>query len=180
MFKYGALIIDPPWSYEMRSEKGYAKSPEAHYDTMCDDEILDLPVGDLASDNCAVIIWAVWPKLPLAMECVKRWGFKHVSGGSWIKTTKDGTALKVATGYVWRGACEPYILARTGKCQQRLTDVPNVIIAPAREHSRKPDEMRKIVERMSPNMFRADIFAREPWAGNEVWGNETAKFEGVK
>jgi N6-adenosine-specific RNA methylase IME4 len=79
-----------------------------------------------------------------------------------------------------RTACEPFILARMGKAQARLTDVPNVIIQPAREHSRKPDQMRQIVERMTPNAFRAELFARGAWAGNDVWGNETEKFEGVK
>jgi N6-adenosine-specific RNA methylase IME4 len=177
MFRYGAILIDPPWSYEMYSEKGYEKSPEAHYDTMSDGNILRLPVGELASDQCILILWAVWPKLPLAMECVKRWGFKYISGGSWIKTTKDGSALKIGTGYNFRSACEPFILARIGKSQARLTNVPNVIIAPAREHSRKPDEMRHIVERLSPNQNRCELFAREQWMSNEVWGNEVAKFD---
>lgn len=26
--KYKAILADPPWSYKMRSEKGYGKSPE--------------------------------------------------------------------------------------------------------------------------------------------------------
>ncbi len=180
MFKYGALLVDPPWSYEMRSEKGYDRSPEAHYDTMSDEDLLDLPVGDLASDHCVLIMWAIWPKLPLALELVKRWGFKYVTGGDWIKTTKDGTNLKQGLGYNFRNASEPYILARMGPSQARITDMANVIIAPPREHSRKPEEMRTRVERMTPNMFRAELFAREPWAGNEVWGNEVAKFEGAE
>ena len=43
MFGYGAILADPPWSYEMYSDKGYGKSPEAHYDTMSDDDIAALP-----------------------------------------------------------------------------------------------------------------------------------------
>ncbi len=176
MFRYGALIIDVPWQYEMYSEKGYEKSPEAHYKTMPDEEVLRLPVGELASDKCVLIMWAVWPKLPLAMECVKRWGFKYITGGSWIKTTKDGSALKMGTGYNFRSACEPFLLARIGKPQAKITDMPNVIIAPAREHSRKPDEMRHNVERMTPHAYRADLFARQVWPGNEVWGDQNDKF----
>lgn len=178
-FSFGALLVDPPWSYEMYSEKGYKKSPEAQYETMSDDDLLAMPVGDLAGKDCILMMWAVWPKLPLAMACMERWGFKHITGGSWIKTTKDGTALKIGTGYNFRTACEPFLLGRMGPSQARLTNVPNVIIATAREHSRKPDEMRAIVERLSPNQRRLELFARQPWAGNEVWGNETTKFEGV-
>ncbi len=176
MFGYGAILIDPPWSYEMYSEKGHAKSPEAHYSTMSDEDIIDLPVGQLANGDCTLMLWAVWPKLPLAVECVKRWGFKHVSGGSWYKTTKDGMKPKMGTGYAFRTVCEPFILARIGSPQARLTDQHNAIVSPAREHSRKPEEMRVIVERMTPNARRCELVAREPWPGNEVWGNETEKF----
>ncbi len=176
MFGYGAILLDPAWSYKMYSEKGYDKSPEAHYETMSDQDILDLPVGHLASDDCVLALWCVWPKLPLAVACVSRWGFKHLTGGSWVKTTKDGTRLRIGTGYTMRSACEPFIIARNGSNQARLTDVPNVIFATPREHSRKPDEMRHIVERMSPNRRRVDLFARTPWPGNDVWGNEITKF----
>lgn len=173
---YGAILADPPWHYEMRSKKGELKSPQAHYATMRDEDILALPVGDLAQRDCLLVLWCVWPKLPLANECVKRWGFKHVTGGIWVKMAKNGN-LRIGTGYTMRGACEPFIIARNGDPQARLTDVPNVIFAEPREHSRKPDEMRVIVERMTPRAFRCELFAREPWPGNDVWGNETAKFE---
>ncbi len=180
MFGYGAILIDPPWHYEMYSEKGEARSPQAHYQTMTDQNILDLPVGHLGRDQTILMLWATWAKLPLAVECVKCWGFKYISGGDWVKTTKDGTALKIGLGYNFRNASEPFLLARMGDSQARLTNVPNVIIAPAREHSRKPDEMREIVTRLSPNQNRCELFAREPWADNEVWGNDVAKFESVK
>lgn len=49
-------------------------------------------------------------------------------------------------------------------------------VAPAREHSRKPPEARAMLERMTPRAWRCELFAREPWPGNEVWGNETDKF----
>jgi len=181
MFGYDAIIIDVPWHYEMYSDKGEEKSPQAQYATMTDDQVLQLPVGDLASSTCTLIMWAVWPKLPLATACMQRWGFRHVTGGSWVKTTKDGFKPKMGTGYTMRSACEPFLVGRIGRPQARLTDVPNVIIAPAREHSRKPDEMRTIVERMTPGGRRVDLFARAPWPGegNTVWGNETEKFAGA-
>lgn len=181
MFGFDAILIDVPWSYKMYSEKGYDRSPEAHYDTMSDEDVLAMPVGDLASSTCILVMWAVWPKLPLAQACIAKWGFKHITGGTWIKTTKDGLKPKMGTGYVLRSACEPFLIGRIGPPLARLTDLPNVIVAPAREHSRKPDEMRAIVERMAPGGRRADLFARQPWAGegNTAWGNETGKFGGA-
>ena len=36
---YGVILADFPWRYTMRTEAGYAKSPEHHYDTMALDAI---------------------------------------------------------------------------------------------------------------------------------------------
>ncbi|OYW33895.1 MAG: hypothetical protein B7Z41_04135 [Rhizobiales bacterium 12-66-7] len=45
--KYGLILADPPWQYEMYGEAGYDKSPEAHYDTLSDDEIGSRSVRNL-------------------------------------------------------------------------------------------------------------------------------------
>ena len=45
-----------------------------------------------------------------------------------------------------------------------------------REHSRKPPEMRAMIERLLPRQHACELFAREAWAGHEVWGDQTTKF----
>lgn len=177
MMGYGAILADPPWHYRMYSEKGHAKSPMAHYDTMSDDDLKALPVGQLAQRDCLLIMWAVWPRLPFAIEVMKAWGFKYVTGGSWVKRTPYGK-IRWGTGYTLRSGCEPFLVGRIGEPQGQPRNILNVIDAVAREHSRKPPEMRALVEAITPAAFRCEIFAREPWAGNDVWGNETNKFEG--
>lgn len=192
MFAYDALIIDPPVKYVMYSDAGYEKAPEAQYQTMTDDELLALPVDLLAGRDCLLFLWATWPRLDFAHELRKAWKFRHITGGVWNKRTATGK-LRVGPGYNMRTVNEPFIIARFGDCQQRLTDQRNMIgdieeIPPeefgsyrieglAREHSRKPVEARQLVERMTPHAFRAELFAREPWPGNDVWGNEVTKFE---
>jgi N6-adenosine-specific RNA methylase IME4 len=185
---YGAILADPPWSYQMYSAKGYEKSPEAHYETMSDEALFNLPVADLAQRDCLLWLWFPWPKLPAAHTCIQRWGFNYVTGGVWMKRTKNDK-LRWGPGYALRTVCEPFIIARLGDPQARLTDQPNaigdldcaagggiIINALAREHSRKPPQAREIVERMTPRAFRCELFGREAWAGNDVWGNEAAKF----
>ncbi|HEY0212382.1 MAG TPA: MT-A70 family methyltransferase [Paenirhodobacter sp.] len=54
--KYGAILADPPWAYAMRSAKGYAKSPEAHYRTMSAEALRALPVGQLAGPDCLLFM----------------------------------------------------------------------------------------------------------------------------
>lgn len=192
MFGYMGLLVDPPWRYQMRSENGYDKAPEGQYPTMSDEELLALPVNQLAGRECVMVLAAVWPRIDFAMECVKAWGFNHVTGGAWLKRASKG-ALRMGPGYCLRTVCEPFIVARVGDAQAELTDVINAIgevqrripvdeigsitiEGLAREHSRKPPEYRQLLERLTPQAFRAELFAREPWPGNDVWGNEVNKF----
>ena len=48
----------------------------------------------------------------------------------------------------------------------------------AREHSRKPDEAYAMLEALSPNARRADVFARQRRPGWDGWGLELSKFDG--
>ncbi len=191
--KYGAILADPPWSYEMRSEAGYAKSPEAHYATMPLDAIKALPVADLAGRDCHLFLWSTWPHLPQALEVMKAWGFGYVTGGSWIKRTVNWN-LNMATGYVLRSACEPYLVGKLGDPQVHSRSERNVLPYPAeicpeefpdmieairREHSRKPVQMREMIERLLPTSFCCELFGREAWPGHDVWGNQADKFDEV-
>ena len=56
-------------------------------------------------------------------------------------------------------------------------DISDSIESVRREHSRKPAEMRQMIEALVPHAPRCELFGREPWAGAEVWGNQTDLFE---
>lgn len=174
-FGYGAILADCPWSYSMRTPNGYGKSPESQYQTMDDEALKALPVRDLAQKDCLLVMWAIWPRLPFAFEVMQAWGFKYITGGSWVKRTAYGK-IRWGTGYTLRSGCEPFLVGRIGEPQGQPRNILNVIDAVAREHSRKPPEMRAMVEAMTPHAFRCELFAREAWPGNDVWGNETEKF----
>jgi len=183
--KYGAILADPPWKYVMRSEKGHAKSPESKYDTMTLDQLKALPVSQLAGPCAYLFLWSTWPHVPVALELMRAWGFRYVTGGSWTKRTKTGK-LAFGTGYVLRSASEPYFVGAIGAPDIRSRSERNVILAPddlpdsieslRREHSRKPPEMRGMIDRLLPQQHFAELFAREPWGGHDVWGNQTGVF----
>jgi len=193
--KYGVILADPPWAYSMRSGKGYEKSPEAHYETMPLDAIKALPVRDLAAGDCLLFMWSTWPHLFQAAEVMTAWGFTYKTGGSWFKKTIKGKSA-FGTGYIMRSSCEPYLVGSIGKpfIQSRserngfeadeptndLTIIPDRIDAVRREHSRKPSEMREIIERLCPHAFGAELFAREPWAGFDTWGDQSDLFEAAE
>ena len=184
-FKYGVILADPPWAYAMRSEKGYAKSPEAHYDTMPIDQIKALPVADLAAGDCLLILWSTWPHLVQALEVMAAWGFTYKTGGAWVKRTASGKTA-FGTGYLLRSASEPFLVGTIGNPPIRsrsernvietVEDFPALIDAERREHSRKPPQMRDMIERLLPDRFAVELFAREAWPGHDVWGNETGTF----
>jgi N6-adenosine-specific RNA methylase IME4 len=62
-----------------------------------------------------------------------------------------------------------YFLARLG-----LTDIPNVILAPRTEHSRKPEEFFVIANRLGDVLggSRIELFARQLRQGWDAWGAE--------
>ncbi len=49
---YQMIYADPPWSMDLWSRAGEAKSAHAQYDCMPLDEIKALPVGMLAGKDC--------------------------------------------------------------------------------------------------------------------------------
>jgi hypothetical protein len=51
--------------------------------------------------------------------------------------------------------------------------VPQLILAPRREHSRKPDEAYERIEALVPGPY-LELFARAPRAGWYSWGYEVA------
>lgn len=172
---YELMVIDPPWRLRLRSAKGVKKSAEAHYPTMPDDEILALPVGQLASMNCLLYCWATAPKLPLAIRCVQTWGFTYRSFLVWRKTTERGK-IRMGTGYRVRTTGELVVVATLGNPKQSW--VPRTVFdGVAREHSRKPEEFYAICDRVMPHARRADVFARERRAGWHSFGNQVDLFQ---
>jgi hypothetical protein len=54
--------------------------------------------------------------------------------------------------------------------------VPQLVVAPRREHSRKPDEVAERIERLLPGPY-IELFARESRPGWDTWGNQTSLFD---
>jgi N6-adenosine-specific RNA methylase IME4 len=54
--------------------------------------------------------------------------------------------------------------------------IRQVIFSPRREHSRKPDEVYDLIEKMYPEATKLELFARTARDGWDQWGNEVGKF----
>lgn len=175
---YGMAMLDPAWTFKTRSAKGKGKSPEQHYECMTLDDIKRMPVRELAhKDGMFVWLWATGCMDEMAHEALAAWGCTYVTQGVWVKMKKDMSGPAFGTGYVLRNCHEPYYIGRFGSPKATSRSVRSVIMAPRREHSRKPDEAYRDAELLSAGVRRADLFSRQSRPGWENWGLESNKFD---
>lgn len=170
-FGYRVILADPPWQFELYSQKGEAKSPQAHYRTMATDEIAALPVGHLASAPAVLALWATFPMLKEALAVMETWGFRYVTGGPWAKRSKGGGSWQFGPGYVLRSAAELFLIGKIGSPSQRSRSERNLIVAPAGRHSEKPEALHVMLERMFDGPY-VELFARRRRPGWQAWGDE--------
>lgn len=177
--RYDVILADPPWTFQTWDrETGIAKSAERHYRTMSLDDICALPVGDVAADDCALFIWAVWPSIFDAEKVIEAWGFRYRTlafewwklnrGWSSLMEKLSGTGYRelerlffMGLGYYTRANSEPCLLAVRGRMPVATHAERNCIIAPVRAHSQKPDEQYEKIERLYPGRRYLELFARE-------------------
>lgn len=173
--KFSVIYADPPWSFTAYSGKGKARSADRHYDTMSLDDIKALPVGQLAADDCALLMWSVWPEMPGALEVITAWGFTYKTAGFvWTKETPSGNGLHWGMGYWTRANTEPCLLATRGSPKRQAKDVHQVLMSPVGAHSRKPEETQARIERLLRGPY-LELFARRPMKGWTVWGNQISR-----
>ena len=182
---YSVIYADPPWSFKAWSARGESRSASRHYDCMTLSELCSLPVADLATKDAALFVWVVQPLIPQALHLIEAWGFTYKTVAfAWVKvkTGQDrlfyaGEDVRLGLGYHTRSGFEQCWLATRGKGYQRLTrSEPQVIFAPVREHSRKPDEVAEAIERLVGDVSRIELFARAKRNGWASYGNEREKF----
>ena len=170
--KYKVVYADPPWHFKTRSKAGQKRSPSSKYCTMSLDEIAALPISSIA-DNA--------PLIGRAERIMNSWGFELVSTGfNWVKMTKSlPQRPKLGCGYYTRKQSELCLLGRRGKPKRpNSKGVGEVILAPPREHSRKPDEVYDRIERMYDGP-KVELFARGVRPGWDCFGDELSKFSNL-
>lgn len=178
---FSTICADPPWRYVTWSEKNQTRSAAVHYDVMSFDAIKALPVGELAAKDSVLLLWAINPMLPHAFEVMSAWGYDfRTVGFCWAKTTKRSQLTWLpkyhfGLGRWSRANVEICLLGTRGKPKRIAKDVPQLIVAPVREHSRKPDAFFERAERLCSGPY-LDLFSREDRPGWHSFGNEAGKF----
>lgn len=180
--KFGVLYVDPPWRYKMYSDKGHAKGAEAQYSTMTFDDLAAMRDDILfaSAPDTVLFMWTTWAADPASgidhlqqsLDLMRLWGFQRKTGGSWAKITKNGKR-QCGPGYIFRSSSEPFILGTignpriknhsqrnqifTGDVPENLHELGIHISSLAREHSRKPDEVPKMLEELFDGPLSRDF-----------------------
>lgn len=181
---YRVIYADPPWTFATYSGKGKGRSAEAHYDTMSLAEIEALPVASWAAPDAVLLMWATDPLLDRALGVIRSWGFTYKTVGFyWAKLNKARGGLMLTErdfftgmGFWTRANPEPCLLATRGRPKRRSGAVRKLVIAPRREHSRKPDEVHERIEQLCEGPY-LEMFARATRPGWDGWGMQAGLFD---
>lgn len=173
--KFKTILADPPWQFQNRTGK---MAPEhkrlSRYPTMRLEEIKKLPVAEVAEENSHLYLWVPNALLPEGLEVMKAWGFQYKTNIIWEKIRKDGGPDGRGVGFYFRNVTEMLLFGVRGGNIRTLPPARaqvNLIRSQKREHSRKPDEIIKLIEACSPGPY-LELFARGERDGWTVWGNQ--------
>ena len=173
--RFATVLADPPWQFVNRTGK---IAPEhrrlSRYGTMTLQEIMGLPVNDIAKPTAHLYLWVPNALLPDGLAVMKAWGFTYKSNIVWHKVRKDGGSDGRGVGFYFRNVTEIILFGIRGKNARTLQpgrSQVNLFATRKREHSRKPDEQYKIIETCSSWPY-IELFARGIRSGWTNWGDE--------
>ncbi|AWV18794.1 hypothetical protein A3862_27330 [Methylobacterium sp. XJLW] len=177
---FHAVIIDPPWRFS-----GGTKSRPQHYGRMTFSEVCSLRLRDhLHPDGGRVFLWITAPLLHRLPEIAKAWRLRYSSAIPWIKLWPSESGLFMypssiarGTGFEVMGNAEYVAILKAGRPHSiKGNPFPGVMIAPRREHSRKPTDLHAAIEARVPGPY-LEVFGRQSRPGWTIAGNESGKFD---
>lgn len=166
---YRVIYSDNPWKYGDRPPSGVGQAE--HYPGMDIEEQCRLPVASHALPDSVLFMWCTAPIIlqnPGPREVAEAWGFTYKQ--QWIWDKVDGNYGHYSTGNheiltIWtRGSCLP----------DNPDDLPDsvVTVRKSRQHSAKPEEFRKLIEKHWTRGPYLELFGRDKVDGWSVFGND--------
>lgn len=171
---FRTILADPPWRFTNRTGK---MAPEhkrlLRYPTMNIQEIMELPVSQLALPQSHLYLWVPNALILEGLEVMKRWEFTYKTNLVWYKIRKDGGPNGRGMGFYFRNVTELVLFGIRGGLRTKAAGrrQVNIILSQKREHSRKPDELYDIIKECSPGPY-LELFARHHQPSWSQWGNE--------
>jgi len=194
MFK--TVVLDPPWKKSSGGVGNATLQPSTHYDVQSTNQIvgtvLDWFDQNPVAPEAHMYLWCVntfsggkYQGIVPALDVCEKLGFNPISSIPWIKSN---VGSPTPYGMRYTEMCIFAVRYRKGLGKRTrysgntdLESVPNgkglcgsrdYIIAPRREHSRKPDEFYTFVEQRSLGPY-LDLYSRTNRPGWTSVGNQT-------
>jgi N6-adenosine-specific RNA methylase IME4 len=107
------IYADPPWRFAIYSEKGLERTPDQHYETLTDEQIMTFTIGDksiseTAHRDAALLMWCTSSNLHRALAVMEAWGFEFKTSAVWDK-------MVPGLGLVFRNQHELLLYGTRGK-----------------------------------------------------------------
>lgn len=180
--RFGAILVDPPWRFLNRTGKMAPEHRRLHrYATMSTEEIAKVPVGELAARESHLYLWCPNALLADGLRILGAWGFTYKTNLVWLKVRKDGGPDGRGVGFYFRNVTELVLFGVKGRL--RTLDPGrrqvNVIIRRKEEHSKKPDDLYRIIENCSPGPY-LELFARQRVEGWTQLGDQVDTYAALR
>ena len=171
---FRTVLVDPPWRFQHRTGK---VSPEhgrlKRYNTMTLNEIANTPVGDFAADKAHLYLCVPNSMILEGLYVMDRWGFVYKTNLVWYKIRKDGGPDGRGMGFYFRNVTEIVLFGTKGGLRTLAPGrtQTNIIVSRKTGHSRKPDDLYRIIESCSPGPH-LELFARRLRPGWVQFGDQ--------
>jgi len=176
--KYDTIVIDPPWNQGKTGKRKVRpnQTTQLDYSTMNKEELLNMPIGEIGTENSFIFLWTTnskdkktgEPFLKTSFDLLEQWGYNFYTMITWDKKTGPCPfgPFQIATEYI--------LFGYKGKCtfkKDKLGFMKNIFSESATAHSVKPQSFYDAISEMTDGE-RIDIFARQKREGFDGWGNE--------
>lgn len=179
--KYDIIYADPPWDYggKMQFDKSSTKaesmdwqkkifisSANFKYPTLKTKQMSTIPISEIASEDCLLFMWVTNPHLAQGIALGQDWGFEYKTVAFiWDKMVHN-------PGKYTLSYCEMCLVFKRGRIPspRGSRNEKQLIRSPRGEHSVKPEEVRRSIERMFPTQSKIELFARHKTMNWDVWG----------
>ena len=179
--KFDIIYADPPWNYNGKlqydksskgkekidlSKKIFISTADFKYPTLKTNELMAIPINKISKDDCLLFMWVTSPHLDQSIELGKAWGFDYRTVAFvWDKMNHN-------PGQYTLSNCELCLVFKRGRIPKPrgARNVQQLIRSPRQEHSKKPIEVMKRIEKMFPSQKRIELFARKKVKGWSAWG----------
>jgi N6-adenosine-specific RNA methylase IME4 len=187
---WSCVTCDAGIHFDTYSSRGQGRSPSKHYRDHAPEALAALSLEDVLAKDAWLFLWWTEPHQPDLIEAMGALGFEYSARAfTWVKTLESlaraprmistddiESVLTMGGGLTTRKNTEGCYLGRRGKPKILSHSVREVIVAPRREHSRKPDQLYRRVEQFCAGP-RLDLFGRQSRPGWVVYGQESTKFD---